>query len=174
VPQIEMSLEQEIAIAATLNGQPLHASVPAHLLLVDFLRDTLSLTGTKVGCETGQCGACTVLLDGVSVKGCTVLAAQIDGSEVVTIEGLALTGVMTPLQNAMSEFHGVQCGFCTPGMVLSLTDLLRRDPSPDKQEIRRWMDGNLCRCGVYQNAVRAVLSLAEKSSGEKSPAEKAE
>ena len=158
-----MSLEQDISIRAKVNGLPVDTSVPAHVLLADFLRETLGLTGTKVGCETGQCGACTILLDGVSVKSCTVLAAQIDGSEVVTIEGLAPVGSMTPLQNAMSEYHGVQCGFCTPGMILSLTDLLQRNPAPDKHEIRRWMDGNLCRCGVYQNAVRAVLSLAVKA-----------
>jgi carbon-monoxide dehydrogenase small subunit len=161
--QAAMSLQQDVGIRAKVNGHPLDTSVPAHVLLADFLRETMGLTGTKVGCETGQCGACTILLDGVSVKSCTVLAAQIDGSEVVTIEGLAHTGVMTPLQNAMSEFHGVQCGFCTPGMILSLTDLLQRNPTPGKDEIRRWMDGNLCRCGVYQNAVRAVLSLAVKA-----------
>jgi carbon-monoxide dehydrogenase small subunit len=158
--QETMSL-QDIEIRAKVNGHPLDTSVPAHVLLADFLRETMALTGTKVGCETGQCGACTVLLDGVSVQSCTVLAAQIDGSEVVTIEGLSTSGAMTPLQNAMSEYHGVQCGFCTPGMILSLTDLLRRNPSPGKDEIRRWMDGNLCRCGVYQNAVRAVLSLVK-------------
>jgi len=161
--QATMSLEQDIQISAKVNGHPLDTAVPAHVLLADFLRETMGLTGTKVGCETGQCGACTVLLDGVSVKSCTVLAAQIDGSEVVTIEGLASTGVMTPLQSAMSEYHAVQCGFCTPGMILSLTDLLQRNPAPGKDEIRRWMDGNLCRCGVYQNAVRAVLSLGVKA-----------
>ena len=161
--QATMSLEQDIQISAKVNGHPLDTFVPGHVLLADYLRETMGLTGTKVGCETGQCGACTILLDGVSVKSCTVLAAQIDGSEVVTIEGLASTGVMTPLQSAMSEYHGVQCGFCTPGMILSLTDLLQRNPAPHKDEIRRWMDGNLCRCGVYQNAVRAVLSLAVKA-----------
>lgn len=157
--QAAIRVQPEVTIHAKVNGQTLQTSVPAHLLLADFLRDTLGLTGTKVGCETGQCGACTVLLDGISVKSCTVLAAQLDGSEVVTIEGLAHAGSMTPLQNAMSEQHAVQCGYCTPGMVLSLTDLLSRNPAPSKMEIRRWMDGNLCRCGVYQNAVRAVLSL---------------
>ena len=161
--QVTVSSQAEVFIQAKVNGAPLETSVPAHLLLADFLRDTLGLTGTKVGCETGQCGACTILLDGVSVKSCTVLAAQIDGSEVVTIEGVAHLGTMTPLQNAMSELHAVQCGYCTPGMVLSLTDLLSRNPAPSNIEIRRWMDGNLCRCGVYQNAVRAVLSLAGKS-----------
>lgn len=158
--QAATSVQQQVEISTKVNGETLTRPVPAHLLLADFLRDTLGLTGTKVGCETGQCGACTVLLDGVSVKSCTVLAAQIDGSEVTTIEGLAHVGTMTPLQNAMWEQHAVQCGYCTPGMVLSLTDLLRRNPSPSKDEVRHWLDGNLCRCGVYQNAVRAVLSLA--------------
>jgi carbon-monoxide dehydrogenase small subunit len=159
-----MSIEQEIPISTKVNGQAVEASVPAHLLLADYLRDTLGLTGTKLGCETGQCGACTILLDGVSVKSCTVLAAQIDGSEVVTIEGLShAAGSMTAIQKALWDYHGVQCGFCTPGLVLSLTDLLRQNPSPSRLEIRHWMDGNLCRCGVYQNAVRAVLSL-EKSA----------
>ena len=157
------SIREEVPIATKVNGQPLETSVPAHLLLSDFLRDTLGLTGTKIGCETGQCGACTILLDGVSVKSCTVLAAQIDGSEVVTIEGLAPAGSMTDLQNALWEQHGVQCGYCTPALVLSLTDFLRRNPSPAEAEIRRWMDGTLCRCGVYQNAVRAVLSLAKSA-----------
>jgi len=159
-----MNIQQEVPISTKINGQSHETSVPAHLLLADFLRDTLGLTGTKVGCETGQCGACTVLLDGVSVKSCTILAAQLDGSEVVTIEGLSPVGSMTDLQNALWEQHAVQCGYCTPGMVLSLTDLLRRNPSPDEAEIRRWMDGTLCRCGVYQNAVRAVRSLVKSAS----------
>jgi aerobic carbon-monoxide dehydrogenase small subunit len=158
-----MNTQQDVPIKTSVNGQLLETTVPAHLLLVDFLRDTLGLTGTKVGCETGQCGACTILLDGVSVKSCTILAAQIDGSEVVTIEGLSPVGSMTDLQKALWEQHGVQCGYCTPGLVLSLTDLLRRNPSPDEAEIRRWMDGNLCRCGVYQNAVRAVRTLAKSA-----------
>jgi aerobic carbon-monoxide dehydrogenase small subunit len=158
---VATNIQEEVPISASVNGEPLETSVPAHLLLADFLRDSLGLTGTKVGCETGQCGACTVLLNGVSVKSCAILAAQIDGSEVVTIEGLSPVGKMTDLQNALWEQHGVQCGYCTPGLVLSLTDLLRRNPSPDEAEIRRWMDGNLCRCGVYQNAVRAVRTLAK-------------
>jgi aerobic carbon-monoxide dehydrogenase small subunit len=161
---VEMSIQQEVSVSTRVNGEPVETSVPAHLLLADFLRDTLGLTGTKVGCETGQCGACTVLLDGVSVKSCTILAAQLDGSEVVTIEGLSPVGSMTDLQNALWEQHAVQCGYCTPGMVLSLTDLLRRNPAPDEAEIRRWMDGTLCRCGVYQNAVRAVRSLVKSAS----------
>ena len=158
-PQQTASPQQEVKISAKVNGQALETSVPAHLLLVDFIRDTLGLTGTKIGCETGQCGACTILLDGVSVKSCTILAAQIDGADAVTIEGLAHAGEMSRIQTALWEYHGVQCGYCTPGLVLSLTDLLRQNPSPSESEIRHWMDGNLCRCGVYQNAVRAVRSL---------------
>lgn len=158
--QIAIGIGQEVPISGKVNGHTVKAAVPAHLLLVDFLRDTLGLTGTKIGCETGHCGACTILLDGVSVKSCTVLAAQIDGAEVVTIEGLAPAGSMTRLQKALWEQHAVQCGYCTPGLVLSLTDLLERNPAPNDAEIRRWMDGNICRCGVYQNAVRAVRGLA--------------
>jgi aerobic carbon-monoxide dehydrogenase small subunit len=148
-----------ISISLTVNGHTHEASIAPHLLLVDFLRDTLGLTGTKIGCETGQCGACTVLVDGASIKSCAMLAAQADGRAVTTIEGLSPDEVLTPLQNALWEKHGVQCGFCTPGLVLSLTDLLARKPNPSAAEIRDWMDGNMCRCGVYQNVVRAVQSL---------------
>jgi len=161
--QIALSTDQQVQVSANVNGNMLETSVPAHLLLADFLRDTLGLTGTKVGCETGQCGACTVLLDGVSVKSCTVLAAQIDGSQIVTIEGVSATGSMSKVQNALWEHHAVQCGFCTPGLVASMTDLLSRNSSPGDSEIREWMDGILCRCGVYQNVVRAVRSLDESS-----------
>ena len=128
---------------------------------MNFLRDALGLTGTKIGCETGQCGACIVHVDGASVKSCAMLVAQADGATVTTIEGLSKDEALTPLQTALWNLHGVQCGFCAPAMVLSLTDLLNRNAKPDAHEIRRWMDGILCRCGVYQNAVRAVLSLAE-------------
>jgi aerobic carbon-monoxide dehydrogenase small subunit len=150
-----------IPVSVTVNGQAHKTTVPPHQLLADFLRDTLALTGTKIGCETGQCGACIVLVDGVSVKSCAMLAAQADGSKVTTIEGLTPDESLTPLQTALWNLHGVQCGFCTPAMVLSLTDLLSRNAKPEPREIRRWMDGILCRCGVYQNAVRAVQSLAE-------------
>jgi len=152
---------EAVSVSINVNGQAHDTTVAPHQLLADFLRETLRLTGTKVGCETGQCGACLVLVDGVSVKSCAMLAAQADGAKVTTIEGLTPNESLTPLQTALWNLHGVQCGFCTPGMVLSLTDLLSRNATPDAQEIRRWMDGVLCRCGVYQNAVRAVLSLAE-------------
>jgi aerobic carbon-monoxide dehydrogenase small subunit len=152
---------EAIPVSITVNGQPHQTDVAPHLLLVNFLRDTLALTGTKIGCETGQCGACIVLVDGVSVKSCAMLAAQADGAKVTTIEGLTPDESLTPLQTALWNLHGTQCGFCAPAMVLSLTDLLSRNAKPDAREIRRWMDGILCRCGVYQNAVRAVQSLAE-------------
>jgi aerobic carbon-monoxide dehydrogenase small subunit len=155
-----MSNQSEtIPVSVTVNGQLHTINVPPHLLLVDFIRDTLGLTGTKIGCETGQCGACTVLVDGLSVKSCAMLAAQTDGSKITTIEGVSPDEQLTPLQNALWEKHGVQCGFCTPGLILSLMDLLSRTPRPNEAQIREWMDGNMCRCGVYQNVVRAVQSL---------------
>jgi carbon-monoxide dehydrogenase small subunit len=150
-----------VSVSITVNGHTHDASVAPHTALVDFLRDQLGLKGTKIGCETGQCGACVVLLDGVSVKSCAVLAAQADGHAVTTIEGLTPDESLTPIQTALWENHGLQCGFCTPALVLSLTDLLSRNPRPDDEEIRRWMDGIFCRCGVFQNVVRAVHSLAE-------------
>ena len=146
-------------IGITVNGAAQEHDVEPRTLLVQYLREACALTGTKVGCETGQCGACIVLVDGVSVKSCAMLAAQADGAKVTTIEGLTPDESLTPLQTALWNLHGVQCGFCTPAMVLSLTDLLSRNAKPDAQEIRRWMDGILCRCGVYQNVVRAVQTL---------------
>jgi aerobic carbon-monoxide dehydrogenase small subunit len=151
----------DVPVSMTLNGRLQQVAVAPHLLLVDLLRDTFELTGTKVGCETGQCGACTVLVNGTAVKSCAVLAAQIDGSTVTTIEGLAHDGLLTPIQTALWEKHGVQCGFCTPGLVLSLTDLLGRAPNPSEIEIREWLDGTMCRCGVYQNVIRAVQSVVD-------------
>jgi aerobic carbon-monoxide dehydrogenase small subunit len=152
---------ENVSVSITVNGETHQASVAAHLLLADYVRDHLGLTGTKLGCETGQCGACLVLVDGKSVKSCAMLAAQADGATVTTIEGLSPGEVLTPLQNALWEHHGVQCGFCAAGLVISLTDLLSRQASPSEDEIRRWMDGVFCRCGVYQNAVRAVQSLTQ-------------
>jgi len=132
------------------------------VLLVDFLRETLGLTGTKIGCDTGQCGTCTVWLDGRSVKSCTMLAVQADGAEVTTIEGLSQDGQLHALQEGFWEMHGVQCGFCTPGMVMALTDLLRHNAHPSERAIRDWLEGNLCRCTGYHNIVRAVQYAAEK------------
>lgn len=153
----------ERLVSLTVNGLEREESVPVDMLLVDFLRDRLGLTGTKFGCDTGHCGSCTVLLNGLSVKSCTTLAVQADRANVTTIEGVADGGVLNALQNAFWEQHAVQCGYCTPGMVLSLTDLLSRNSKPSQLEIRQWIDGNVCRCGVYQNVVRAVESLVEPS-----------
>jgi carbon-monoxide dehydrogenase small subunit len=144
----------------TVNGVPVGADVEPRVLLVDLLRDVLGLTGTKVGCDTGQCGTCVVHVNGVSAKSCAILAVQADGADVTTIEGLNGPGELSPLQEAMREVHGTQCGFCTPGMVLSLTELLRRTPRPNEDEIRTWLTGNLCRCTGYHSVVRAVLKVA--------------
>src|SRR5436309_8228579 len=149
----------ECPVSVAVNGLEHRESVPVDMLLVDFLRDHLGLTGTKFGCDTGHCGSCTVLVEGLSVKSCAMLAVQADGANVTTIEGVSEGGVLTALQTALWEQHAVQCGYCTPGMVLSLTDLLSRNSQPSQSEIRQWIDGNICRCGVYQNVVRAVESL---------------
>jgi carbon-monoxide dehydrogenase small subunit len=145
-----------------VNGELYSADVEPRMLLVDFLRDTLNLTGTKSGCDTGSCGACTILLNGVSVKSCTILAVQADGSNIVTIEGVAQNDQLSPLQEGFWEMHGLQCGFCTPGMVMALIDLLQRNPEPSEAEIRQWLDGVLCRCSAYQNVISAVQYAAGK------------
>jgi carbon-monoxide dehydrogenase small subunit len=149
-----------VQFSLTVNAVRREAAVPPHLLLADFLRDQLGLTGTKIGCETGQCGACLVLLDGKSVKSCAVLAVQADGRTVTTIEGIASGDTLTPIQQALWERHGIQCGFCTPAFVIALTDLLNRNPTPSAPEVRSWMDGIFCRCGVFQNVLEAVQDLA--------------
>jgi len=153
-----------VGIRLSVNGATHEDAVEARLLLVHYLRDTLGLTGTHVGCDTSQCGACTVLLDGKSVKACTVLAVQADGAEVTTIEGLARDGTMHPVQEAFHQEHGLQCGFCTPGMVMAAIDLLRQTPHPTDEQIRTGLEGNLCRCTGYHNIVKAVKSAAEKMS----------
>ena len=147
-------------IALTVNGERREAEVQARQLLVYFLREQLGLTGTNVGCDTSSCGACTVLLDGESVKSCTVLAVQADGSEVTTIEGLARDGELHPVQQAFHEQHGVQCGYCTPGFVMATVSLLKENPRPSEGEIRHALEGNLCRCTGYHNIVRAVEAAA--------------
>jgi carbon-monoxide dehydrogenase small subunit len=134
--------------------------VEPRLLLAHFLRDRLGLTGTNLGCDTSQCGSCTVLLDGQAVKSCTVLAVQADGSSVTSIEGLATNGTLHPMQQAFWDNHALQCGFCTPGMIMAATDLLKRNPHPTEEEIRAGLDGNLCRCTGYENIVKAVRSVA--------------
>jgi len=147
-------------IAMTVNGAGREAEVEPRELLVYFLRETLGLTGTTVGCDTSSCGACTVLLDGESVKSCTLLAVQADGREVTTIEGLAQNGALHPVQQAFHEQHALQCGFCTPGMVLATVSLLAESPSPSEDEIRLALEGNLCRCTGYHNIVKAVQAAA--------------
>src|SRR2546427_2179421 len=147
-------------IAVTVNGDRREAEVEPRQLLVYYLREQLGLTGTNVGCDTSSCGACTVLLDGESVKSCTVLAVQADGAEVTTIEGLAQDGELHPVQRAFHEQHALQCGFCTPGMVLATVSLLEENPSPGEQEIRHALEGNLCRCTGYHNIVLAVQAAA--------------
>jgi aerobic carbon-monoxide dehydrogenase small subunit len=147
-------------IAITVNGARHEHEVEPRELLVYYLRERLGLTGTKVGCDTTSCGACTVLLDGESVKSCTVLAVQADGREVTTIEGLASDGELHPVQRAFHANHGLQCGFCTPGMVMATVSLLAEHPSPSEEEIRHGLEGNLCRCTGYHNIVRAVQAAA--------------
>ncbi|MFC6561120.1 (2Fe-2S)-binding protein [Nonomuraea cavernae] len=143
-------------VEITVNGQPHSREVEPRLLLVHFLRDTLSLTGTHVGCDTSSCGACTVMLDGVAVKSCTVLAAQADGCSVTTVEGLGGPDGLSPVQEGFRQCHGLQCGFCTPGMVMAATALLTERPDPSEQEIRDGLKGNMCRCTGYQMIVESV------------------
>jgi carbon-monoxide dehydrogenase small subunit len=150
-------------ISVTVNGSITQADVEPRLLLVGFLRDTLGLTGTKVGCETGQCGACTILVDGSAVKSCMMLAVQADGATVTTIEGLALDGQFTALQRGFWERHGLQCGYCTPAMVLALTELIDHYPNPTEADIRTHLDGILCRCTGYQKVVEAVQYAVEQA-----------
>jgi aerobic carbon-monoxide dehydrogenase small subunit len=148
------------AISLRVNGKPIKAEVEARTLLVELLRERLGLTGTHVGCDTSQCGACVVHLDGRSVKSCTLFAFEAEGREVTTIEGLAPDGELHPMQQAFHEQHGLQCGYCTPGMVMSACDLVARNPGASEAEIREWLEGNLCRCTGYHNIVKAVASAA--------------
>src|SRR5437762_10737585 len=150
----------ELSISITVNGRRYDRQIEPRLLLVHFLRDELGLTGTKIGCDTSQCGACTVQLDGRAVKSCTVLALQADGSSVTTIEGLARDGALHPMQNAFWESHGLQCGFCTPGMIMSAVDLVDRGEALSDDDIRHGLEGNLCRCTGYENIVKAVRAAA--------------
>jgi len=149
------------SIALTVNGRGVEEDVEPRLLLAQFLRDRLGLTGTHIGCDTSNCGACTVHVDGEAVKSCTVLAVQADGAEVTTIEGLAQDGELHPLQQAFHEEHALQCGYCTPGMIMSAAYLLEQNPNPSEQEVRLGLEGNLCRCTGYQNIVNAVLAAAK-------------
>jgi carbon-monoxide dehydrogenase small subunit len=149
-------------ISVTVNGTQHTDEVEPRLLLVHYLRDVLNLTGTHIGCDTSQCGACTVSMNGKAVKSCTVLAVQTHGAEITTVEGLARDGELHPIQEGFWEKHGLQCGFCTPGMIMTAYDLLQRNPNPSEAEIRDGIEGNLCRCTGYQNIVKAIQYAAEK------------
>ena len=149
-------------IALEVNGKKVTKDISHHTTLSGLLRDILKLTGTHIGCETSQCGACVVHDDGISIKCCTALAADLDGSKVTTIEGLASNGKLHPMQEAFKKMHGLQCGFCTPGMVMSAVDLLKNKKNPSDQEIRDWLEGNICRCTGYHNIVAAVKEAASK------------
>jgi aerobic carbon-monoxide dehydrogenase small subunit len=151
-----------VKISMIVNGKKQSHDVESRTLLVHYLRDTLRLTGSHVGCDTSSCGACTVHMDGVAVKSCSVLAAQADGSEILTIEGLSDGDNLHPLQEGFKECHGLQCGFCTPGMIMSSADLLKKNPNPTETEIRNALEGNFCRCTGYHNIVKSVQYAAEK------------
>jgi carbon-monoxide dehydrogenase small subunit len=153
------------SVTITVNGTPQTREIETRVLLVHFLRDTLGLTGTHVGCDTSQCGACTVLLDGKAVKSCSLFAVQADGESVTTIEGLATDGKLHPMQDGFWQEHGLQCGFCTPGMILSACALIERNPKPTEAEIRAGLEGNMCRCTGYTNIVKAVQTAAARVAG---------
>ena len=154
-------------VSVAVNGVAREAEVEPRTLLVYFLRETLGLTGTNVGCDTSSCGACTVLVDGESVKSCTMLAAQADGREVTTIEGLATDGQLHPIQEAFHRNHGLQCGFCTPGMIMAAASYLEENPTPTEEQVREALEGNLCRCTGYHNIVKSILDAASQTSGVK-------
>ena len=158
-------------ISMVVNGKPVRADVPPNMLLAEFLRQDLGLTGTHIGCDTSQCGVCTVHINGNSVKSCTTLAVQADGARVTTIEGLSAGTDLHPVQAAFREAHGLQCGFCTPGMIMSSADLLQKNSNPSEPEIRDWLKGNICRCTGYHNIVKAVEMAAEAMSSQRKAAE---
>jgi aerobic-type carbon monoxide dehydrogenase small subunit (CoxS/CutS family) len=151
-----------IEISLKVNGRQVTAKVPPRMLLVHFIRDVLGLTGTHVGCDTSNCGACTVIMNGKAVKSCTLFAFMADGAEIITIEGLAENGKLHPIQEAFWDNHGLQCGFCTPGMIMTLYDFLKRNPDPSEEDVRRAIEGNLCRCTGYVNIVRSALDAAKR------------
>jgi carbon-monoxide dehydrogenase small subunit len=166
VDRDQRSEDRTVKVTITVNGEQIQDDVEDRTLLVHFLRDGANLTATNIGCDTTSCGACTVLLDGESVKSCTVLAAQADGAEVTTVEGLAgPDGELHPMQRAFQAEHGLQCGFCTPGMVMAAVSLLKENPHPTEQQVRVGLEGNLCRCTGYHNIVRAVLAAAAEEEG---------
>jgi carbon-monoxide dehydrogenase small subunit len=149
-------------VSLEVNGKKVSKEIPDHTILSVFLRDILNLTGTHVGCDTSQCGACVVHVDGKSIKSCTAFTVDLDGSKITTIEGLVQNGKMHPMQEAFKKLHGLQCGFCTPGMVMSAIDLLQNNKKPSDTEIREWLEGNICRCTGYQNIIAAVKEAASK------------
>ena len=155
----------KVPIKLTVNGRARESEVEARTLLVHYLREDLGLTGTKIGCDTSQCGACVVRLNGATVKSCTCLAVQADGAEVTTIEGLAQDGILHPVQEAFWDNHGLQCGYCTAGMIMTVTELLERNPNPTAAEVRAGLEGNICRCTGYHNIVKATLAAAEALGG---------
>lgn len=150
------------SVSLKINGKEVSASIPDNTILTDFLRENLGLTGTHVGCDTSQCGACVVLVDGVSVKSCTMLAVQADGKEITTIEGIGDGDNLHPMQEAFKEHHGLQCGFCTPGMIMSAIEFITENKNPSEVEIREALEGNICRCTGYHNIVKSVQAAAEK------------
>lgn len=154
-----------ITVSMTVNGKAVSGEVEPRTLLVQFLRETLGLTGTHVGCDTSQCGACVVHVNGKSMKSCTMLAAQAEGAQVTTIEGLASNGELHPMQAAFRNNHGLQCGYCTPGMIMSAVDLLQNNPEPSDHEIREWLEGNICRCTGYHNIVKSIKEAASTMRG---------
>ncbi|HLI11922.1 MAG TPA: (2Fe-2S)-binding protein [Alphaproteobacteria bacterium] len=154
-----------VTVSLTVNGKPASATVEARTLLVQLLREKLGLTGTHVGCDTSQCGACVVHVNGRSVKSCTLLAVQAEGADVLTIEGLAKNGQLHPMQEAFRDNHGLQCGFCTPGMVMSALDLVKHHPDPSEREVREWLEGNICRCTGYHNIVKSIRAGAHAMRG---------
>jgi carbon-monoxide dehydrogenase small subunit len=155
------------SVSMTVNGKKVSGTVEPRTLFVQFLRENLGLTGTHVGCDTSQCGACVVHVNGDSVKSCTMLAVQCEGADVLTIEGLANGAELHPMQEAFREHHGLQCGFCTPGMIMSAVDLVKHNPSPSEQDIRHWLEGNLCRCTGYHNIVKAIDAGAKAMGARK-------
>src|SRR5690606_38373663 len=157
---------EKCRVSLTVNGEAVSVEIDPRTLLVELLRKDLGLTGTHVGCDTSQCGCCVVHVNGRSVKSCTMLAATAEGAEVVTIEGLAKDGKMSPMQEAFHEHHALQCGYCTPGVVMSGSELIKRNPNPSEEDVRHWLHGNLCRCTGYHNIVKAVLAAAEQTRGD--------
>ena len=158
----------KLPVSIAVNGTVTSGEVEPRLLLVHYIRDVLGLTGTNVGCDTSQCGSCTILIDGDAVKSCTVLAVQADGSEITTIEGLATNGELHPIQQAFWDNHGLQCGFCTPGMILTATEILKKNPRASEQDVRHSLEGNICRCTGYENIVKSIVAAQSVKPAKKS------